>query len=645
METELSCRSQGAVFYVLLLTVIPSAYAEDSDARQFWAFQKLARPPVPEVLGPARTPVDKFILAKLEAVDLGFSSDADRGTLLRRAQLDLVGLPPSPDEIDSHLSDASPDAYERLLDRLIDSPHFGERWGQHWLDAAGFVTDRKSRWRYRDYVIRAFSHDKPYDRFLVEQLAGDELVDWRSEETLSPKTRELLVATGLLRSARDDTGNVMTDIPSYHYGILFNTLEILGTSVLGLTLQCARCHSHKYDPIPQRDFYRLMALFTPAYNSKNWLRNGDRKLPEGIDGLYDVGPPPKTHLLTRGNINAPGLEVRAGFLRALSESNAEALVPDVTPGVKGRTSGRRLAFARWLTEPDTSASALVARVMVNRIWHNLFGRGIVTTLGNLGHSGARPTHPDLIDYLASEFVRGGWRVKPLIKLVMLSTVYRQASTAKESTGQTPSADPDNLLLSRMPLRRLQSEVLRDAILTASGKMDRTMGGLAVPIENRPDGVTVVSTKGDLPTPTSQWRRSLYLATQRVDGTGQPTITFLTVFDQPVFNTNCTKRRSSTVVLQSLAMLNDRFVLEHAALFADRVAREAGSIARRRIELAFRVALARSPTEEEVAWSEQFLIDQEDAYKQAAPAPETPGRRALASLCHALFNLNNFLYVE
>ena len=220
---------------------------------------------------------------------------------------------------------------------------------------AGFIPERESQWHYRDYVIRSFNADKPYDRFLTEQFAGDELVDWRGMKTVTSETKELLVATGFLRTANDQTGNVMTDIPSYRYSVLFDTIEIFGTGVMGLTLQCARCHSHKYDPVPQRDYYRLMALLTPAYNLQKWIRVGKRKLPSGIDGLFDVASPPKTHLLVRGDIQTPGSEVRPGYLRVFCDSDSEALVPRDNFEAKGATSGRRLAFARWLTRPANSA--------------------------------------------------------------------------------------------------------------------------------------------------------------------------------------------------------------------------------------------------------------------------------------------------
>ena len=646
--------SRAGIFGWLMLSLAGSVCAQRADAEQpppsgqtetaeieaaeFWAFQKLARPNVP-VVGHnqrVRSPVDAFVLAKLKDQGLSFSPDADPLTLVRRAYLDLIGLPPSPDEVERFRResiDNPQSAFGNLLDRLLASPHFGERWGQHWLDTAGFVPEREFRWRYRDYVVRVFNSDKPYDRFLIEQLAGDELVDWRAAKTLTPQMAELLVATGFLRTANDLTGNAMTDIPSYRYALLFDTLEIFGSSVMGLTLQCARCHTHKFDPIPQRDYYRLMALFTPAYNPDQWIRAPQRMLRGDIAGLADVGPAPKTRLLLGGDFRNAGPEVKPGFLGYFCDSESDALAPAVHADAKGETSGRRLALAQWLTKPNTRVGGLVNRVLVNRIWHHLFGQGIVATPGNLGHSGAPPTHPELIDFLAREFVRGGRRVKPLLKRLMMSTVYRQAPE-------------DNRPRWRMRVRRLDSEVIRDAILTASGKLDRTVGGASVPLKSLVGGLTVVDTD-NLTTPSDQWRRSIYLKSRRVDGgtSPQPSVSLLNVFDQPILTTNCTKRRSSTVVLQSLTMLNDEFVLRQAGYFAERVAEEAGPTMRDRIDRAFQIALARVPSVEEADWSERFLNEQANAYRASLTSPKAADTKALATLCHALFNTNNFLYVE
>jgi hypothetical protein len=524
----------------------PTPGASEKD-RQFWSFQKLARPPIPRVHHADRvsTPIDAFILAKLESKGLTLSPDAERATLLRRACLDLTGLPPSPEEAEAFLADTRPDAYERLLDRLLASPRFGERWGRHWLDVVGYADTvgfdidatniilSDGKWRYRDYVIDSFNRDKPYDRFVTEQLAGDELTDWRNAARFTPEMREGLIATGFLRTARDQSHEPESNIPLTYYGVLNDTVAIVGNSLLGLTLNCAQCHNHKFDPVSQKDYYRLMATFTPAYNPASWKpvlawkpeirdrglpdvsaaeqadiarHNGaiDRQvaelsrrvadlrrpaeerllqtrlqaLPEAIradtraavetppakrtevqkylagkfeatlrvkpeeavaalgakeraevaalqermaalkkgrrsfgkiQALYDVGPPPPTHLLKRGNFETPGEVVEPGFLTVLSDPSPAAAVRPA-----GATSGRRLALARRLTEPDSRASALLARVMVNRLWQHLFGRGLVHTPENFGVSGEAPTHPELLEWLSGEFVRNGWRVKPLL---------------------------------------------------------------------------------------------------------------------------------------------------------------------------------------------------------------------------------------
>ncbi len=572
---------------------VPPPVSPIRDAhRRFWSFRPLSRPPAPRVADNARvrTPIDAFVFSRLDAKGLRFSPDADTATLVRRAYLDLLGLPPSPEEVDACLNDNNPNGFDGLVDRLLASPHFGERWGRHWLDVAGYVdtvgfdTDAtniitsEGKWLFRDYVIRAFNQDKPYDRFLTEQLAGDELYDWRRAKHFTPEMPEALIATGYLRTARDLTHEDVGIIPQNFFSIMHDTIEIVGTGLLGLTINCARCHSHKFDPIPQDDYYRLMAIFSPAYNPRAWLpvvpsetKKKDRGLPDvapaelaeiehanaevdrrlgelrreltkfrrpceerlfeaklnalpqsirsdtkvalqtpvekrsvvqkylaekftasltvksdevtanlnpaekaacarveaqiaataakrrawgKIQTLYDLGPIPPTHLLVRGNEQSPGHEVPAGFLRVLSRTDADALASSAPPFAG--TSGRRSELARWLTRTDSPASALVARVMVNRIWKQTFGRGIVPTPDNFGAQGQRPTHPELLEWLSAEFVSNGWRVKPLIKLMMTSTAYRQASHRDSSAGASADVaemvDPGNELLWRMRLR-------------------------------------------------------------------------------------------------------------------------------------------------------------------------------------------------
>ena len=748
-------------------TESPKVSEED---RQYWAFQKLARPKVPKVRRKSRvrTPIDAFVLAKLEEKGLGFSAEAGKRALIRRAYFDLIGLPPSPEEIDEFLAEPSKEAYGQLLDRLLDSPHFGERWGRHWLDQGGYsdsrgmdndaaiITNAEGKWRYRDYVVRAFNEDKPFDRFVTEQLAGDELVDWRSAEEFTPETRELLIATSFLRSAPDRTDLRELNTADQRYGIAHLTLGNVSSSILGLTVGCAKCHSHKYDPIPHTDYYQLLSIFTPAFNPQSWVQPEERQLPDvseaekkeierhneeidkqaepftkpladlrlpyeerlleeklvaipdplrddarvavqthqdkrtalqkylfaklgkmlevseeevdaalekseedkaraselqrqidpydaqrkeygTIQAVYDVGPPSPAYLLRRGEFQNPGRQVEPGFLSVLTE-DAQDLGFEIS-GAQGKTSGRRLAFAKWLTEENTPAASLVARVVASRLWQHLLGVGIVATADNFGRSGVPPTHPELLEWLASEFIDSGWHIKPLLKQIMTSSVYTQATyrAAGESTRRGPdpvAVDPGNKLFWRMPLRRLESETIRDAMLVASGKLDRTIGGAPIPIEILPGGKVVISTK-DLPTATSQWRRSLYIYARR-----NYNHSLLAVFDQPVLMTTCARRDSSAVVLQSLAMINDEFVMDQAKHFAERVEKSAGESLGEKIDLAFRIALGRKPAPKEQAWSRALFERRAERHRA-----EQAGDNALVSLCHTLLNTNEFLYLE
>jgi hypothetical protein len=739
----------------------PGGRTITEEDRKFWAFQKPVRSPVPRVRQAerVRTPIDAFILAKLESAGLSLSPDADRPTLLRRVSFDLIGLPPSPEEVEAFLADTRPDAYERVVDRLLASPHYGERWGRHWLDAAGYadsvggdndpgqVFPREGMWRYRDYVVRALNEDRPFDRFLVEQLAGDEMDDWRSAPVLTPAMREHLIATGFLRTSVDHTTEQELNRPFERYQVLYDTIENLTSNLLGLTVGCARCHDHKFDPIPQVEYYRLLAVLKPVYNPEQWVQPQNRHLddvsarekeainrhngeigreveelslqitavrqpyerrlfeaklaavPEAIradtaaalrtpaakrdpvqkylaaklgpllavpadevsrslneadrvqaDALSRQvaalkgrrlsvgkiqaaweadGAVPPTYVFRRGNLLTPGAEVEPGAFTVLTDPLSPTLVP--TAGAGAKTSGRRTALARWLTRPD---HPLTGRVFVNRVWQHYFGEGIVATPDNFGRLGARPTHPELLDWLATEFVRGGWKMKELHRLVVTSSVYRQSSAPRAAPA---AVDPGNQLLWRMRLRRLESEAIRDAVLAVSGQLDRTAGGPPVPIEPRPDGTVVVPDKG-LPTPTSQSRRSLYLFARR-----NYNLTLLNVFDQPVMATNCTRRVHSAVPLQSLTLLNDALVLKQADHVAARVAAAADS-EQRRVETAFRLAFAREPSPAEVAASAAFLEKLGERYAGEELPPAEAERKALARLCHMLMCANEFLYV-
>ncbi|MBI1915976.1 MAG: PSD1 domain-containing protein [Planctomycetes bacterium] len=550
--------------------------------RRFWAFQPPKRPPLPRVSAShrVRNPIDAFLLARLEAKGLSFNPDASQEVLLRRLCFDLLGLPPTPQQREEFLADPHPDAYERLVDRLLASPAYGERWGRHWLDLAGYADSdgylaadhpRPEAWRYRDYVIQALNDDLPYDRFVTEQLAGDELSDWRRAKELTPQMVRQLTATGFLRTALDPTYPGYTE-PNEIYQVLSDTMQIVSSSVLGLTIQCARCHEHKFDPISQRDYYALRTIFLAALDPDRWQPSGARGIPMAteaqqaalqernrkaaekaaqqvktlslklgelmtknpnklkpeqlkvetdrlkaaivkaaqaqqkkeapvlIRGLTDLdGKPPEGHILRRGDYHSPGAVVASGVPEVLAPPGYRL---PIRAGFK--TTGRRLALAHWLTDP---AHPLTARVQVNRMWAHHFGRGIVPTVANFGRSGAKPTHPELLDWLATEFIHGAsgaggtrasgsapgrngaasarrWSLKAIHRLMVTSTAYRQTSAVDAAKS---AADPNNVLLGSWRPHRHEGEVLRDSILAVSGKLSGQRFGPPAPVVAHADG--------------------------------------------------------------------------------------------------------------------------------------------------------------
>jgi mono/diheme cytochrome c family protein len=654
-------------------TTRPDPLVTDKD-REFWAF----RPPRPAPVPPARdaarvrNPIDTFLLPKLEAKGLTFSPEADRATLMRRASFDLTGLPPDPADVRAFLADPAPDAYERLIDRLLASPHYGERWGRYWLDLAGYADSEGKReqdlprphaWRYRDYVIRAFNADKPYARFLVEQLAGDELADYEHAPEITPEIYDNLVATGFLRMAPDATWANITGYVADRLEVIADEMDVLGSGVMGLTLKCARCHGHKFDPIPQRDYYRMLAVFRGAFDEYDWmkpdLRPGDApisrdvlggrmlpyvttaerkawgahnatakdKLPEPkIHALWDRGNPSPTYLYRRGDPANPGPLVGPGVPSVLTDGKTPFDVQPPWPGAK--QTGRRLAFARWLTQPD---HPLTARVMANRVWKYHFGRGIVPTLGNFGKAGAPPTHPDLLDWLAVEFARSGWSVKHLHRLMLTSTAYRQRSTV---TPALAAADPDNALVSRMPLVRLDAEALYDTLLTVAGRLDETPSGPADAVEVRADGLVT-------PAGTDRgWRRLVYVKQAR-----KQLATHLEAFDFPQMNPNCLERRDSTVAPQALYLMNNARVERLAGEFAKRVAAEASADPLAQVERVYWIALSRPPSPAEKEAGVAALAALTAEWVKAGNTPDAARPKALASYCHAVVNAAGFLYVD
>ena len=733
--------------------------------RNHWSFQPAVRPPPPVVKarGLVRNAIDTFVLSALESKGLNLSGEASREVLLRRVSFDLIGLPPSPEEVRQFLGDRDERAYERLINRLLASPHYGERWGRHWLDLAGYADsagvlaeDRPlpSAFRYRDYVIHAFNSDKPYDRFLQEQLAGDELSDyWTAYEKLDrlpDEVIEAVTATGYLRcaadSSRPDFATIKNADAQYYYPTINDTLQIVASSTLGLTLQCARCHSHKFDPIPQVEYYRMQGIFTAAFRPKQWIPQGERRvlvasasqmkmadehngkldaeiakskqeladlraqyklklfedrlvgLPESIRvdvkqsigkaaegrtvvekylaekfqpllqpddttldkllpesyadygpaserlkaaiaaqdrrrmhfdelrALYDLPGSVTTPLLRRGDPLTPGPPVPPGVLSSVAAPVAFQWKP---PAADAKTSGRRLAFARWLTQPD---HPLTARVMVNRIWLHHFGEGIVATPEDFGALGTPPSHPQLLDWLAREFVESGWSIKHLHRLILMSASYRQSSAFDEALhAKASQVDPDNRWLWRQRLRRVDAEPLRDSMLTAAGLLDRQFFGSSVPVSRRPDGeVTVADGQNDR-------RRSIYLQFMRSNP-----LTMLHAHDQPVIEINCTRRNRSTVSTQALTLLNSDATVGYAEALAVRVLREAPDAP---VGFAIRVALARDASAEELAIFTDLAAKQEARYAAKGKAPDAARRGALVDVCHMLLASNEFVYID
>jgi hypothetical protein len=680
-----------AVIPVVLLAPLVGLGQAPKAGQPHWAFRPVLRPVPPAVQGAAHNAVDRFLLAALEAKGLTLNREADRLTLIRRVSFDLTGLPPTAGAINAFLADADPDAYERLIERYLASPHYGERWGKFWLDAAGYAdsngyfnadSDRPLAWRYRDWVIRAFNEDMPYDRFVQEQLAGDEIAGYRPGGDVTPAMAELLTATHFLRNAPDGTGESdgnPDEVRTDRYTVLEGTLQVTMSCLLGVTIQCARCHRHKYEPISQKEYYQLQAIFYPGYNPERWHKPAERVVavgtraalaewkrqsdaverdlkelrqqlkkttaparekelkqalaarekdrpgpPEKLSVYVETDPnPPPHHVLRRGQYGQRGEEVGPGVPTALSAPTNLYRVRSRPAGQV--SSGRRLAFARWVTSPD---NPLFARVMVNRIWQHHFGTGIVATVDNLGRSGARPTHPALLDYLAAELVRSGWSIKAVHRLILTSAVYRQSSAPREDLAKL---DPDNRLLGRFPLRRLDAEALRDAMLRIAGELDPRVGGPYVPSRRTAEGVVEVPENQD------GWRRrSVYLQQRRTQ-----VVTLLQLFDAPAMAMTCAVRPTSTVPLQALTLLNSDFARRRARAFAGRLAREAGRDPERRLLLACRLAWGRPPVEDEAQAGRRFLIAQNRVY-----AGRPDGREQLwTDLCQMLLASNAFLYVE
>jgi hypothetical protein len=649
----------------LLLPAAVTAPAEPPrNAGPHWSFRKRSQPEVPRFADAAdqawaRTRIDAFVLQRLLQERLRPAPEADRETLIRRLSFDLTGLPPTSAEVAAFIRDPAPDAYEKLVDRLLASPHYGEQWGRHWLDVVRFAEtegfeydrDRPGAYRYRDYVIRSLNEDKPYDRFVLEQLAGDEV---------APQDRDCQIAVGFHRlgPVRRNAGN--PEVAFSRNEVLTEMTDAVGAVFLGLTVGCARCHDHKFDDIPQEDYYRLQAflasvqehdiVLASAEAQAEWkertakvkdelkrlqrslrglegerrqqveeqLRETERRLPPPLpaissvrDGMEELTP---VHVLKRGDADRKGKVVGP---RVLS-----ALVPEDMPELKPETSDPRIILARWINEPD---SPLTARVLVNRVWQYHFGRGIVETANDFGVHGSAPSHPELLDGLANAFLANGRQLKPLHRMILLSNTYRQESRNPEAmAGQ--HKDPEDRLLWHFPRRRLEAEEVRDAMLAVAGQLNRKAGGpsVVVPVDSDLVGLLYDPAQWVVTRDASEHdRRSVYLIAKR-----NLRLPFAEVFDQPDRQTSCPRRESTTHALQALEMLNGRTSNELAAAFAHRLEQEAGPDHARQVELAYRLAAGRAPTEREKALALGFLAVQ-----------------SLKEFALAVFNLNAFLYVE
>lgn len=669
--------------------------------REHWSFRPLRVIDPPSVKNSTiQHPIDRFLLNQLEAKNLNFAPPADPRVLIRRLSFTLVGMPPTPEQVDAFVTSFQRDpksAVQNEIDRLLASPHYGERWARHWLDVARFAdadgpnpleprpdqNQGGGAYHYRDYVIRSLNADKPFNRFVMEQVAGD---------VLAPDDREARIATAFLRLAPGSGA----EGPKARFDDLDDMVSTVSSSVLALTVGCARCHDHKTDPIPQRDYYRLLAVFAgterrseavptpeekaasdalaeskrketetlhaqlaeleeekpekrdddempakdfvgPPPMSRSW-RNRIReaeKLRTRISALEgeqsrmasalvagEMSSPPKAHLLLRGDPKAPADEVNPGAPVVVSK------------GEFAEDQPRRLALGQWLTDAN---NPLTARVIVNRVWHYHFGRGLVGTPSNFGTSGEKPTHPELLDWLANEFMRNGWSLKHLHRLILTSAAYQQSAT---ESADAKKIDPDNRLWSHYPRRRLDAEALRDAILFTSGQLNPVMFGPGA--RARPGDVALAPEAARSPLAVregpQQWRRSIYLAVSRTN----PSV-MLESFDAPPPACPCDKRTSTTVPTQALLLMNAPFMIEQAEHLAQRIKKDVGADPAKQIDRLYQMCLGRSPNDKEKERAINFLNNPNVRVRTGRPKTDDPG--ALADLAHVVLNLNEFIYIE
>jgi hypothetical protein len=621
--------------------------ARAEKAKTHWAFQNLRDAALPAVRDTVwcRTPIDRFILARLESANLAPQPPAAPRQLIRRLAFDLTGLPPTPEEVAAFEAAAQADSQAAtiaLVDRLLASPHYGERWGRHWLDVARYADsdgqesdrDRLTAYHYRDFVIRAFNDDLPFDRFVRWQLAGDEY---------EPQNPQAVAATGFLAAGPFAAipDKLMEDERLRNrYNELDDTLSTIGTGFLGLTVGCARCHDHKYDAIPSRDYYRMMCALHSGQRQEVALgATGEKTL-----GYRDESADPKpTWLFKRGDYYDREHPVKLGFISILTKDKSpqDYLNAARQQSREHHETNQRRALADWIADVDHGAGPLLARVIVNRLWQHHFGQGLVRSMGDFGVRSEPPTHPELLEWLAHDLVDGGWRLKRLQRMIVLSSVYRQSSHRPPI-----AADPDNRLLSKMPLVRLEGEALRDSMLAASGTLNAALYGPAVRPPIAADAILARNVTDPYPASIKDGpevrRRSVYLFHKRV-----VPYPLLQAFDKPDAQQSCGRRDQTTVAPQALALLNDQFVRTVALDFADRLAKECGDDDARAVDRGFQLSISRAASEAERAASCEFIAAQRAARQARSPnaAAAEVRRQALADFCQTMFSLNEFIYVD
>jgi hypothetical protein len=611
-----------SLFLLLTAATLRAAAPSIDEGRQHWAFQPLnqAKPPTVKDAAWIVNDVDRFVLAKLESAGLKPSAEADRATLIRRVSLDLIGLLPSPEEVLAFEKDASPQAFERVVDRLLQSPQYGERWGRHWLDLARYADtggfhndlDRPYAWKYRDHVIQSFNDDKSYARFVAEQLAGDE-VEGANEQSL--------IATGFCRngpSNDDNMGKTKEALEQYRADQMDDLIATTSNVFLGLTLGCARCHDHKTDPLLQRDYYSLFAIFNGT--EKLGLGKGAKDIND-----KDVKDASKIMALVEKSAQVPVAHI---LLRGVAANKGDVVPPALPvvltakafefPKSTGTNSLRRRTLAEWITSPT---NALTWRVLANRIWQHHFGVGIVGSPSNFGFTGAKPTHPELLDFLAAQLIANGGHWKPLHKLIVMSATYRQSRS-----------EPHVLRFNS--LQRMEAEVLRDSILAVSGKLNLKPGGPGFKPRIRAD-LLDASQRNKWPvleqeTP-EQWRRSIYIYVKR-----QLLMPIMELFDAPTTTDSCALRLQSTVPTQALVLMNDDFVEDQARFLAERASGLADDDTHKTIMQMFMLTLSHAPSASRLHQALDFVTQHE---------AESDRGQALTDLAHVLLNSSEFVTVQ